>query len=97
MVPLRARNNARNQVEREESFGASAVAIDRERDALQQEGQVGKLAALLELAHGHGRQLLEYFCVMRPGRPSGREHLVVEGPGIVISKEIAVVSGLGPL
>jgi hypothetical protein len=81
---------------REESFGAAAVAIHRKRDALKQEGQIGELAALLELRHGHGGELVEYLLVVRPGRALGREHLVVERPRVVISKEIAFVrSGLG--
>ena len=68
-VPLGARNDARNQVEGEQALGAAAVAVDGEGDALQQKGEIGELAALLELRRGHARQFLENLGVMRPGLP----------------------------
>ncbi len=47
--PFGLRQDAGNQVKGEEAFGAAAVAIDGESDALQEEAEVGVFATVLEL------------------------------------------------
>ena len=62
------------KIEREKSLGASAIAVHRERDALDQEGKVGQFAPLLELRGRHGREPLEKFGVVR-ARLTGRQNI----------------------
>ena len=55
-LPFRVRKDARDQIEGKQALGAAAVAVDREGDALEQEGKVGQFAALLELRRLHARR-----------------------------------------
>ncbi len=48
-VPLRARKNTGNQIERKEPFSATAIAINREGDALHQKRAIRQVTALGEL------------------------------------------------
>jgi len=86
-LPFRIRNNAGNQVEGKEPLGASAVAVDRKGDALDQEGKVGQLAPFLELLAGHGGEFLEYIDIRRPRLAARTEHLVVEIPRIIAGEQ----------
>ena len=81
------RENARNQVERKKALRATSIAVHREGDALEQEGQVRKMAALFELRGRDGRQLLEDFLVMSARVPTPGEHLIVEISRIVSIKQ----------
>ena len=58
-VPLARRDDARQQIEREDPLGALLVAVDREGDALRQEGAVGLDLPAAEIVERHGRQLVE--------------------------------------
>src|SRR5438128_2379737 len=97
VVPLLAGKDSRRQVEGEETLGATAVAIDGEGDALQEEREIGELPALFELAGGHGGQFLINLGVMRPGNAIGGEHLVEKRAWIVVSEETVFPSHLGRL
>ena len=86
-VPLRARQDARDEVEGEQPLGAEAVAVDGEGDALEQEREVGQAPALLELRRRHLRQLVEERHAVRPRLAAAGEHLVVERSGIVVAEQ----------
>ena len=82
-VPFRVGEDARDQVEREKTLGAAAVAVDREGDALEQKRKIGQLAALFELRRCDSRQLLKDLLVMSARIPTPGEHLIVEISRIV--------------
>ena len=76
-VPFRGRDDARQKIGRDDSFGRLIVAVDREGDALMQERL---LARLLPQAEFFGRQFGEaamQLCVVRPHASVGGEHLVI--------------------
>ena len=94
-VPFRTRQDAGNQVEGEQSLGASAVAIDGEGDPLHQEGQIGQLAAFLELRRSHGGQLLEHLGTAGARLAGSAEHLVVIRPWVVALEKSSTKHLLG--
>ena len=83
------RNDARDQVEGKQPLGAAAVAVDGEGDALDQEREVGQLAALFELRRRHRAELLEELGVVRAWMPGRDEHLIVKVPCIVSFEQTA--------
>ena len=88
-VPFRVREDARDQIEGKQPFGALAVAVNGESDALNQERKVGELAAFFELRRRHRAELLEKLGILR-ARLAGRdEHLIVKVPRIVSFKQTA--------
>ena len=90
LFPFRMRQDARDQIEREQALGAAAVAINRKRNALNQKREVGELAALLELRGRHGGKLLEQLGVLRARVAGRREHLVVKAPRLVTLEQARV-------
>src|SRR5208282_2783857 len=89
-LPLRVRQDARDQIEGEQPLGAAAVAVYRERDPLDQEREVGKLPPLLELTGGHRRKLLKEFGVLRAGLARRREHLVIKTARVIALEKAAI-------
>ena len=57
-VPLRARNHARDQVEREDPLEPLLLAVDREADPLVHERQLDRVPPLLELLEAEPAELL---------------------------------------
>ena len=77
-VPLRARDDVGNDVERNQAFGARGLAVDRERDADAMEEEVRGVAVLRD---ARGRRLPQPFgerLVVRAHRAAGVVHLVVD-------------------
>ena len=70
-----------------QALGAAPVAVDRERDSLNEERKIGQLAALLELRGSHRGQLLEQLGVLRARIPGRGEHLVVKTSRVVALKQ----------
>src|SRR5580704_13649677 len=64
-LPLRIREDARNQIEGKQSLGAATVAINGESDSLNQERKIGQLSAFLELARLHSNELLVHLGILR--------------------------------
>ena len=85
--PFGEGEDARDEVEREEALGALAVAVDGEGDALQQEGEVGELAAFFKLRRNHRRELVEELGVVRADFAVVGEHLIVEAACVVAGKD----------
>ncbi len=81
------RQNAGNEVEREQALGAPPVAVNGEGDALHEEGEIRELTAFLELGRGHRRKPLKHLGVVWPRRRGGGKHLVVKHPRVVALKE----------
>ena len=78
-----ARDDPRDQVEREDPLDPLLLAVDGEADALIEERGVDGVAPRLELLDAQRRELLGEHAVVRP-RPAGRlEHLVEERTGVV--------------
>ena len=71
-LPFVRRDDARDQVERENFLRALAVVVNGERDALGQEGSVGEGALALELGLVHLLETLEQLAVMRAYLPRAR-------------------------
>ena len=79
--PLGARDDARDEIEREDALGALGVVVDRERDASTQKGGVDRGPSLVEVGHRQASEPIRQTAVMR-SHPVGsalREHLVEEG------------------
>jgi hypothetical protein len=83
MLPFGIGDDARNQVEGEKALGAPAVTIDGEGDALNQEREVGKLAALFKMTGRESGEFLNQLGISQTRLAGGREHLVVKAPSIV--------------
>ena len=75
--PFGGRDDARNQVVREDLFGSFLAAVDREGDALIQEAKVGGLLSALQLVRGQGDKVLQQFSAMSVQIAGTGEHLVV--------------------
>ena len=73
--PFGVRKDARDQVEGKQALGAAAVAVDRERDSLEQEGEVGEFAALLELRRLHAGELLKQLARNAGAATPGAENI----------------------
>jgi hypothetical protein len=82
-VPLGAGNHARDQVEREDPLEPLLLSVDREADPLVHERELDRAPALLELLEAEPAELHGEGTIVRPRRSDRREHLVVEGAGIV--------------
>ena len=76
-------DDPRHDVERPDLFGAGLVAIDVERDAHVQQGQVGRLLAALQFAVGERHQAAGQQLGPRAGASVRLEHLVVEAAGLI--------------
>ena len=83
-VPLGGRDDARDEVEREDPLGAGAVAVDVERDAHVQERALGRLLPAQQLAVGQRLDQLDQRPGGRPRLAAGLEHLVEEGAGLIV-------------
>jgi len=68
----------RNQIERTEPFGAAAITVDGESNALQQERGIRELAPFFKLRGAHRCELVEDSSVVRANRAFIGEHLVEE-------------------
>jgi hypothetical protein len=86
-VPFRMRNDARDQIEGEEALGAAAVAVDGERDALNEVRKIGQFAALLECIQRHVREVFIHGRGAGPRLPVGGNQFVVKAPRIVAGEE----------
>ena len=87
VIPLLARDDARDEVEREDPLEPLLLAVDREADALVEERGVDRVPPRRELLDAQRRELLGERAVVRP-RPAGRlEHLVEERPGLIAALE----------
>ena len=80
-------DDARQDVVGEDPLGAFVVAVDREGDALVEEGAVGGLLALAPLGGRQLEQPVEEQAVAVPGRVPRREHLVEGGVELVVGEE----------
>ncbi len=76
-----------NQIEGEEAFGAAAVAVDGEGDALDQIGEVRQLPAFFENLKRHVRQLFENGRGAGARSSVGGDQLVVERTGVVAGEQ----------
>jgi hypothetical protein len=70
LVPFVARNDSRQKIIGENPFSSLLVAVDRERDPLVQEGEVGCLLPLFEFTWRQFQQRPEQGRIMR-ARDSG--------------------------
>ncbi len=61
LPPLGASDDARQQIVREDPLGALFAAVDRERDALMQETEVGRLLAAAKFVGRERQQALGWF------------------------------------
>ena len=62
--PFVGRDDARDQVEGKNFLRAAVIVVDRERDALRQEGRVGEGTLALELVLAHALEAFEEGLVM---------------------------------
>ena len=91
--PLVRRDDARDQVEREDPIGARVVPVDGEPDSLGEEERVRDPDPLLELPGAHRRQALREQPVVRPRPVRALEHLVEERSEVVAGGQAAVGPG----
>ena len=82
-VPFVCRHDARDQVERKDSFRARRVAVDVERDAELQQQPLGGMLVAEQLAVGERLNDLLHQLEVRPRRAVLLEHLVVKAFGLV--------------
>ena len=75
-LPLGAGDDARQQVVREDAFGALVAAVNRERDALVQKRHVGGLLFAAHLFGGQAEQQLVQRAIVPARLALGVEHLV---------------------
>ena len=83
VFPFLGGDDAGNEIEGENLFGALLVAIDIESDALTQEGQVHGLALVIELLLGERLEQFAEPAVVRAGHTVGGEHFVEIVFGVV--------------
>ena len=76
-APFVRRNDARNDVERNQALGAAVVAVDGERDADAMEEPLGFFALLRDAFEGRTVEPVGESAVMRPDGPVGRPHFVI--------------------
>src|SRR5579862_1088465 len=81
------RQDARDQVEREQSLGAAPVAVHRKCDSLDEKRKIGQFTPLLELLGSHRSQSLEQLEILRTRVPRRGKHLVVEISRVVALKQ----------
>jgi hypothetical protein len=65
LLPLCRRNDAWDQVIREDFFGALVSAIHRECDALIQKAEIGRVFPALELVRRQGREVFKQRLTVR--------------------------------
>ncbi len=87
VVPLVARDHARDEVEREDPLEPFLLAVDGEADALVEERRVDRVPARRELLDAQRRELLGERAVVGPGSAGRLEHLVEERPGLIAALE----------
>ena len=75
-VPVTGRHDARQQIVREDALGRLVAAVDREGDALVEEGQVRLLLAAQQLLGRQLQQLLVQLAVVTARLRLAVEHLV---------------------
>src|SRR6266404_1642508 len=85
--PLAARDDARHQVKRKDSFGALRVAINIERDALAQEGEIHRAAFLLELLRADHAEPAVEGAIMFANTVGVANHLIEEIFGAISFEE----------
>jgi hypothetical protein len=85
-APFGGGDDAGDEVEGEDAFGALGVVVDREGDAAAEEGGIDCRPAAVELGGGEGGEafrealvVLPHAAVLRPG-----EHLVEEAAELVV-------------
>ena len=69
LAPLLVGNDPRQQIVRKDPLRALVVAVDRERDALVQKRQVGRLLALAQFLGRKLQQRLKQSLIVRAGVP----------------------------
>ena len=83
VLPLARLDNPRHDVEGPDLFGSRLVAIDVERDAHVQQGQIGSLLAPFEFPFGKRGQPLGQHLGQRPWTTVGLEHFVITAVRLV--------------
>ncbi len=86
--PLRVRENARHEVEREQTLRAPAVAIHGESDALQEKREIGQLPPVFIIDWRQIANPLHYLLIVRTRNSRGLEHLVVISAEVVPLQQI---------
>src|SRR4029077_2945946 len=86
-MPFRIRKNPGDQIEGKEALGGAAVAINRERDSLEQDGKIGHLTAFLELLGSHGGKSLKNSGIRTPSLTGRGEHFVIKKRQVVAGEE----------
>src|SRR5215469_11785565 len=76
LFPFACGNNSRQQIEWEYFFRPGGIAIDVERDALAQKGEVHRLALVLKLLFRQGLEQFPELLVMGPDLPAAIHHLI---------------------
>ena len=87
-LPFFRRNNSRQQIERENALHPLVVVVDRESDALAEEGGRGQRAFAFKLVPVHFLETLQQFAVMGPGLARGGEHFIIKISELIIGEEI---------
>src|SRR5262249_16908912 len=78
ILPLLRRDDARQEIERENLFRAGGIAIDVERDALAEKSEVNRLAFEVKLVTSQGSEQFPETLVMRTDGAATIEHFVEE-------------------
>src|SRR5215469_4683768 len=89
MEPLVSRNNARDQIKRENSFGPFRVVVNRERDPLGEKRIVGHQAFAVELSQGEIVVSLKEALIVGTNLVRRREHLVEKSVWVVTGEQVA--------
>ncbi len=84
LAPFIGRDDPWKKVIGKDALGSLLVAVNRESDALMQEGQVGGHLALAQLFRRKFEQRLKKILVMRPRHTWRLEHLIVGGIELII-------------
>ena len=87
--PFLRRNDARNEIERENPFRSLVVVVDGEGNALAEKRGGGQGAFALEFFALHFREALEQFAVMGPRHAGAGKHFVEKFSDFVIGEKVA--------
>jgi len=90
IFPFLGGNDARDEVERENAFGAAGIAVDVEGDTLAQEGEIDRMAFGVKiLAREVAESGMEFLVMAERPAAIATEHFVEEADGVVTVQQRA--------